>query len=92
MGKSLRNVTWRDYHAPMPQNGVHLNGKAIKAERTRSLLTIEQLAALADIHPNTLQRMESDETYRASFKTIKRVARELSCSPTPFVRETEEVA
>lgn len=76
----------------MPQTGVHLNGKAIEERRMVLLLTQEQLAAMANIHPNTLHRMESDPTYRASFKTIKAVARKLKSDPADFVRPAEEVA
>lgn len=74
----------------MPQNGVHLNGKAIEEARESLLLTQEKLAALADIHPKTLGRMEADPTYRASFKTIRKVARKLKKDPAQFVRASEE--
>lgn len=91
-GKILRIVTWGRYYAPMPQNGVHINGAAIKNRRRSLLLTQEKAAADADIHPSTLQSMEADEAYRASFKTIRKVARVLNCEPTELVRQVEEVA
>lgn len=74
----------------MPQNGVHLNGKAIEEAREAMLLTQEKLAALADIHPKTLGQMETNPDYRASFKTIRKVARRLKRDPAEFVRAAEE--
>lgn len=70
----------------MPQNGALLEGEQIRERREALLLTQDMLARKADIHPNTLFRMESDPTYRAGFKTIRRVARQLKCEPTDLLR------
>lgn len=51
------------------------------------LLSQDELARKADIHPNTLARIESDPDYRAGFRTIKKLARKLKCDPTDLVRE-----
>jgi DNA-binding XRE family transcriptional regulator len=76
----------------MPQTGSILNGSELKKRREALLLTQEMLARKADIHPNTLLRMESDPEYRAGFKTIRKVARQLKCDPTHLLRATEQEA
>lgn len=73
----------------MPQVGVHLHGPEITRLRESLLMTQDQLAAKAGIHPNTLYRCESDETYRAGFKTVKAIARRLKVDPTTLVKTDE---
>lgn len=92
MGKTQWIVTRVFYDVFMPQNGVHLDGNVIKERREAMLLTQDGLARLADIHVNTLARMEGDPEYRASFKTIKAVARQLRTDPTTLVRSAVEGA
>lgn len=76
----------------MPQVGVPLNGSEITRLREALLMTQDQLAAKAGIHPNTLYRCESDETYRAGFKTVKAIARRLKVDPTSLVKNGDEPA
>lgn len=78
----------------MPQVGVPVDGPQIRDRREGLLLSQEGLAAKADIHPNTLQRMENDPDYRAGFKTVRKVARKLKCDPTALLRTepADEVA
>jgi DNA-binding XRE family transcriptional regulator len=76
----------------MPQNGIPLKGDEIRRRRERLALSQEQLAAKADIHPDTLGSVESNPQHRAGFKTIRALARVFGCEPADLYREPEEVA
>lgn len=71
----------------MPQNGIHLDGPAVREKREALLLTQDELARKLDIHVNTLQKIEKDEDYRTSFKLAKKLARRLKCDARDLVRE-----
>lgn len=75
----------------MPQNGVPINGEEVRSRREALLFTQEQLAAKAGIHQNTLVSIETKPGYRASFNTIKALAKSLKCD-TAHLLEREEVA
>jgi transcriptional regulator with XRE-family HTH domain len=89
-GKIPRNVAQTGYYLLMPQNGVHADRDAVRQRREARLLTQDELARLADIHPNTLARIEADATYRTGFKTLRKIANKLGCEPTDLVRLVEE--
>lgn len=76
----------------MAQIGVPVDGKEIRRRREELFLTQEQLADKVGIHQNTLVSIESKPGYKASFNTIKALAKRLGCVPQDIVPESEEVA
>lgn len=74
----------------MPQTGIHLDGAEVRRRREGLAYSQELLADKADIHVNTLGSIEKDPTYRAGFKTIRKLAREFGCEPSDLFRQDEE--
>lgn len=75
----------------MAQIGVPVIGSEVRRRREALLLTQEQLAEKVGIHQNTLVSIEAKPSYKASFNTIKALAKSLGCEPRDILPESEEV-
>jgi DNA-binding XRE family transcriptional regulator len=86
------DVSAEYYHPLMPQNGIHLDGSKVANWRKTMFLSQEDFARRVDLHPNTIIKIESDPSYRTSFKTARRIAKAFKIDPGSLLRDDPEEA
>jgi transcriptional regulator with XRE-family HTH domain len=70
---------------------VETDGQAIKAMRARRLLSQEELAELADLHPQTVSDAETGRR-AVSARLVRRLARVLGAEFDDFIQHAETAA